>query len=499
MRYTLIPIFGFLLATEGSFVQRYVPSTQQLSSNNDLLANVVMDEYPKQIDTGGKHFQDTSSRRLDDGNNVKYYYYKYDDDDDDDQAKGEEYENNDDYYVNENSFLNLDGYSLKYAKCQPVQRFSQNAVEAGEYSPMVINDIVILRLCPSLYCSDNRMYGCNSDFVEYAIELTDYIRIMLRYEMDKKEQLCSYCQKCAGNQRRAAQNYYYYYDNDGNAVQNENYAQEDDGDDDAAANECGDDYEAYCLDEYGNLVCNEDDNDDDSSYMAPDDYLEIIDCIQVNGGYFIQPRCDAYSETLSLGIYNDEFCSNQAYDVDIEDFNLGINQSYFQEFGNDAGCIECSESDVPPYLTSNSNLCNRMDVDSARCTSHTHSELFISNDTNTSLASDQTDCSFIESVRFGTYDADGQIYFNNIFGANNREVTDTQKWLLAISLAICTLLAVYSCYLHHAITNLLIKSLSHTDLLPPSRFRQPISSGSRRRGSRSRKPVEDDADEEGNS
>ena len=79
--------------------------------------------------------------------------------------------------------------------------------------------------------------------------------------------------------------------------------------------------------------------------MTPDEYLEIIDCVQLDGGYFIRPRCDAYTETLSMGIYYDRFCSSYAgNEVNIANFDLGIDQSYFQEFGENAGCLDCSES-----------------------------------------------------------------------------------------------------------------------------------------------------------
>lgn len=135
--------------------------------------------------------------------------------------------------------------------------------------------------------------------------------------------------------------------------------------------------------------------------------------------------------------------------------------------------------DLPPYFNANSNLCLRLDGDGARCTSSIQTEMPFSNFTN---ASDSTQCSFIESIRFGTYDADGQLYNEGTFGVN-RQVTEAQKYLVAVSLVICALLAVYSCYLHHAITNLLIKSLSHTDLLPPTRHRRRSGgSSSRRRG-----------------
>jgi hypothetical protein len=148
---------------------------------------------------------------------------------------------------------------------------------------------------------------------------------------------------------------------------------------------------------------------------------------------------------------------------------------------------------LPPYFNANSNLCSRLDVDSARCTASIETVMPFSNASNDS---DDTECSYIESIRFGTYDADGQLYNEGTFGVN-RQVTETQKYLMGVALVICAFLAVYSCYLHHAITNLLIKSLSHTDLLPPSRHRRRTGSTSRRRGGRrSRKPLEDEEEDD---
>ena len=452
-----------ILPSEASFtndvVRKDSPSSAHQRLNGILMDKAVpLDEYEERIHLKGHYLQKDASRRLEDA----------------------EYENEDDYYVNENNYVNYTDYSFKYAKCQPVQRFSQEAVESGEYSPMVVNDIVILRLCPSMYCSDSRAYGCNTDYVEYAIELTDYIRIMLRFEMDKKDQLCNFCDACGGNQRRTSQKYYYTYDEDGNVVENYEYVEEDD----FYSNLNCTDYDSYCVDSYGNSVCAENNNGNDDTYsITPEEYLDFIDCTQVDGGYYLRPRCDAYSETLTMGVYHDQFCAQYAGDeVSISSFNLGINQTYFQEFGNYAGCQDCSENNEPPYFNANSNLCNRLDVESARCTSRTKSDLFVNNYTDSSADTEQ--CSFMESVRFGTYDADGQIYVASTITRSSRKVTTSQKWLLVLSMTICGILAIYSCYLHHAITNLLIKSLSHTDLLPPSKKYRSRSRSNRRKTGR---------------
>lgn len=123
-------------------------------------------------------------------------------------------------------------------------------------------------------------------------------------------------------------------------------------------------------------------------------------------------------------------------------------------------------------------MCNNIHKFGAKCTSNMKYDLF-----DGEVSSDSTECSFIESLRFGTYNEKGEIYVNNA-EYTEREVTDSQKiGLIAVS-AFCVILGIYSCYLHHAITNLLIQSLSQSQLLPPSRHRAPRG-GSRRSSKKS--------------
>mmetsp|Transcript_17670 Transcript_17670/g.43056 ORF Transcript_17670/g.43056 Transcript_17670/m.43056 type:complete len:610 (-) Transcript_17670:218-2047(-) len=520
--------------------------------NDELLAKAVpLEIYKANLRSQGLHLPNDndkeeetttaagdSRRRLDE--QAKYYYYQYNDDGQGDDANQQQddgydeadYQNEDDYYVASGNYIGFNGFSLKYARCQPVQHFSPNAVNSGEYSPMVLDDIVILRLCPSLYCSNSRDYGCFYDYAEYAINVRDYIRIMLRWKMDRENQLCDYCQTCAAymGRRRTEQSAYggsygsacngfetYCFDSDGDAVcnnneRNRNLEDAAQGDDAAAAN---DDAAVQGDDNNQEEEAAEEDAGDDGYYtLDAEGYLDIIDCVQVEGGYFIRPRCDGYTEQLSMGVFHDKFCSQYAGDsMDISKFNLGVNKSYFEEFAGESGCMDCSEMEYPPYFNANSNLCNRLDISSARCTANLESDLF-SNSTHAeqsseySSAADSEECSYIETLRSGAYDEKGQLYSNES-RAVSRSITRQQKILLSLSVTICVFLAVYACYLHHTITNLLIKSLSHTDLLPASRHRRRsprASSGGRstggrsrrssRSGSRSRKRVTDDEDDD---
>ena len=106
-----------------------------------------------------------------------------------------------DFDVDYDSMYSFSGFSLKYAKCQPVQYFSEDAILAGEHSPMVTEDIVILRLCPQATCSSSSSYGCYYNFADYALTLGEYIGIMLRYSARVRDNTCEWCDQCLKNER----------------------------------------------------------------------------------------------------------------------------------------------------------------------------------------------------------------------------------------------------------------------------------------------------------
>jgi len=124
-------------------------------------------------------------------------------------------------------------------------------------------------------------------------------------------------------------------------------------------------------------------------------------------------------------------------------------------------------------------LCNKIHDTSAKCTSDLMYDLFEEEDESDESA----ECTFIETIRYGEYDENGA--FTATSGSStgsswNAEVSVPQKAILGATVGVCIIFIIYACYLHHAMTNLLIKSLSHRELLPPTRH--PAS----RRGSKGR-------------
>jgi len=253
------------------------------------------------------------------------------------------------------------GYSLRYAKCQPVQYFSENAVQAGEYSPMVTEDIVVLRLCPQQTCSESSAYGCYYNYADYALTLTEYVKIMLRYSAAIREYTCEWCRECeeGGNNNNNQ--------NQNNNNNNNNRELEDNYDEQADEAEAQDEYDngqqekqnngAYYCNEYNDYCykydCdggNDQGDDNNNNNMDYEEYLDYMECAEVNYNdyaYFVRPRCDASgggSGTFKMEVYYDNYCIQYAGgDVSVKDMGLGFQEDIFEPFYTTT-CVECSEA-----------------------------------------------------------------------------------------------------------------------------------------------------------
>lgn len=389
-------------------------------------------------------------------------------------------EENDDFYIDYDDRYSFSGYSLKYAKCQPLQYFSSDAIAAGQHSPMITEDVVMLRLCPQTSCSTSVEYGCHYNYAEYAIAVGDYIHIMLKYKSIKLEKMCEWCAACgvvyqgngdgdddAGGRRRLE-------DQAAGDDVAQNEAADDAGQDDAVEqnddnvqgdnnnnNDCYDvdsiceEYDEYCGEEGG-------------EYANYEGYLNYMHCAEVeyNGyAYFVRPRCDGSKGTITMAVYYDNYCGSYAgEEVSIKQLGLGFKESVFEDFYT-GECIDCSETNEAPYYSLNSALCNQVHASSAKCTSDLLYDVVDSDE------DESTECSFIESLRYGTYDSSGKLSSGSNLINWDTEVSPVQKALLAGSAFLCVVFVIYACYLHHSMTNLLIKSLSHRELLPPGRHR----------------------------
>jgi len=281
-----------------------------------LEKSMPLEEYESQlIASGGKAFShklglgsDESTRRRKLGN-ANYAG--------DDAANYTSYSaGGDDDYFQIDKAINFNGYALKYATCQKVQRYSVTAVQRGEYSSMVTDDVVILRLCPKRSCNANSQYGCTSGYGEYAMDVSEYMTIVMKYQANKEENFCSFCNSCAASSSSAS-----------SAYQSSNS--------DACYT-----YSTQCKNALNS--CNND-GDDDSTSVDYDAMQGYFGC-QAQNDYYVSPHCDPRTGTIEMGIFYDKYCDEDAGDsVSVTNF-LGddFDTDAFASSQEDVSCLDCS-------------------------------------------------------------------------------------------------------------------------------------------------------------
>ena len=300
-------------------------ANEQLSHQKmiDMLMETAqpLSEYNEQLKSKGESLVEGFSAEIFDGNEQS-------DHNEETTRETRKLENaNDDeynYFMDDDMVRDFSSYSFKFGKCQPIQRFSQDAAQNGEYSVLVTDYMVIFRFCPSRSCNSNTQYGCTSGYGEYVIKLSNYLKAMMYYQVSNRQNLCPFCQACDFSDD------YFYSDNsrrrrlddvddggnnddandddavavDDGVVVDDNYANTDDTNDaddykeKTYSDECiANDYlceghTSWCF--YGN---DDDANADTLDYL---DYIDYFDCVNADGqnaqnGYWVSPRCDSVS------------------------------------------------------------------------------------------------------------------------------------------------------------------------------------------------------------
>jgi len=500
---------------ESAFIRDVVQPTNANAGKNDPLkgnakgfADYLMetarplDEYKAELIASGGRILGPNDMKSPDGSLPDFMHINIDKGrnnhrvlggDDDEEDDGDDQANVYTYYMNDDAMYDFDGYSFIYSQCQPVQRFSEKAALGGEYSPLITDEIVVFRFCPQRRCNPDTSYGCLSGYGEYVISLTNYLRAKLYYEYDKRTNMCNFCEGCGYNNRRKLEYHgrrladdYYGADDGGDAGYNDAYV--DDGTDDYYG--VNDDVDDYAGDDGGNSYVTNDDtdycstyadvcsknagkcggNDDDESYDYLD-YLDFVTCNKVEKDdkrFYFRPHCDVYKDTIYMGAFYDPYCSQYVgSDVKTSDyFDDGFQKNIFQSM-NGKECISCAPSNDPPYFNANGNFCNRLYDDSAKCNTY----LAYSIDDDDGGSDSDVSCSFVESVRYGTYDSEGQIAINASGRSQPGEVTPGQVFSLVMLTLVITGLSLYSCFLHHSITNFLLTKLTYQGALLPGNMK----------------------------
>jgi len=398
----------------------------------------------------------------------------------------------DDYFTGNNAANNEFGfdasqYSLKYQRCAEVKSFDDEAA-AQEDSEGVFSTkhFVVFRFCPAMSCGEDG--GCDSNYGEYMLELTDYLGVMQEYHEEHFQNYCAYCDACMYSEYKAWLKSQNGGDDDGGGNRDLQSSYFDDNFEHSCTEyESCKQYQDVCeeyqdddANEYQNYY-NNGDNDADEEAFDVEEYFECTAYERNNGKVaYIGPHCKSDGMTISLGIYSDEMCNNYiGKSVSIEAFiNQEIDEEVFRQYYDpeDQPCIPCRAGDT---LYENvdgddddgnaddeiNDLCAGLYESSARC-----DKQFRSYNERYSNA-DQMDlnCDFIASVVEGSYDEYGFIKLRrgnatiaNNFLQNNeiyqeyvqyvQEVSPGQIFGICFSIAACLILTAWSCTLNRSLS-----------------------------------------------
>mmetsp|Transcript_21323 Transcript_21323/g.48430 ORF Transcript_21323/g.48430 Transcript_21323/m.48430 type:complete len:398 (-) Transcript_21323:668-1861(-) len=300
------------------------------------------------------------------------------------------------------SSVDLTDYSFRYARCQTLTMFNDEAAAVDDdnnygvrQSVTTAEDFVVFRFCPTDTCEDgstsSNPYGCTSGYGEYLLPLADYLDERFNYLENKRLQHCSGCVKsgCPDYSNGANDGYenvddyvkynqgensyyynnddggktYYYKNNNGNAdayngqynnYYNHRMLADDDayGDDaDACADACPN-YNQTCGSEFYYDVD-----------FSPADYF---DCVAFDGyndqgqqvEYYLGAHCAARSGAYSndvdiaIGVFSDQYCTQYiGSQVDIASFtSLPFQDDLLKLYYKDH-CESCATSDLEYYDT----------------------------------------------------------------------------------------------------------------------------------------------------
>lgn len=384
-------------------------------------------------------------------------------------------------------------YSFKYVKCQAIRSFSDNLAKYrgdGYMSETVLapEQFVVFRFCPSASCSNTSTIGCSSDYGEYILKLEDYLTVMYKYNLQRKENFCDYCTGTCGYRRLQADD-----GNAGNEENADNQEEEEDQEQNNVEENAENYYEAAKNDDAQNAQNNAAGDDQAASaYSSCDacsnytnicennaiDYSNYLQCQQVEdnygNAYYVGPSCSSNGRSIVISVFSDQYCyypiSNKTAasvtGVDLQ--NDGLAEYY------PSNCTSCGESDLPWEQASDdakdqdkiNGLCENLFYDAGKCNNNykyhdkgVYGGYKNGNGGMEQVATDSLVCSFIQNVLSG-YDESGEIDTRSGWftkkSANSSlyaqaTVTTGQVFGLIFSVIACTCLAGYSCFLHRAI------------------------------------------------
>lgn len=383
--------------------------------------------------------------------------------------------------LNEEEYVaNISGYSVKFEQCQFVKSYDAELAEDEDTtSVLATKRFVVFRLCPNDSCS-----SCNVNYGEYLVDLETYLEATVEYMQEYQEGMCEACEECYNDDQAADE------DQDAEEEGDEDQDGEEDGDEDQDGEDDGEDRKrkrrlsrrklqnyqvdcSSCQDE-----CDKIENMEDNGFYDATNFLEcdMIYDPDDDGkqAYYAGPICASSGTKIKIGVFTDEDCLYLDSSKDVDDYlkNDDGNQMYLShallKTTYSDTCISCKEpadQDADENGDGNDDavdeddvieLCETLYEAAAKCeTTHGFDNGYSSYyGYENQDANEDVVCDFVQSLKSGTYDEEGEIIVTGASSSANggADTTGGQKLALTFFILGTVGLAVYAGMLHSKLT-----------------------------------------------
>ena len=277
---------------------------------------------------------------------------------------------------NGNYGFDITKYSLKYTGCAGVDTYSDEMAEQEDVDTVLKRQrFVMLRLCATESCNKYSTNGCSSDYVELLLDMYDYLEAMGRYNEEKQQRYCEFCERCYENDGSSSWNRKLdQTGGDATEVSNaDGYMERPAWDADADCEDlCGDYYYDYsgCEIRQDDSSQNNNNNNNQNNQQQEEEEFNLWEfmgeCARVEhqddgswyGGqqwdgsqwveieYFVGPMCASDGYSIILAIYGDEFCSTYSGDVSFYELTgHNVNEHEMRDYYPQE-CMSCLEVEV---------------------------------------------------------------------------------------------------------------------------------------------------------
>lgn len=356
--------------------------------------------------------------------------------------------------------IDISGYSVKFEQCQFVKSYDEEIAEDEDSATVLATKrFVVFRLCPS-DCS-----SCNYNYGEYLVDLESYLESTVEYFQNYQENMCQACEEMCYN----------------NANEEEQQEEEEqDGEEEQQEEDNGDEGGRRLQDNYGYDLdcdtcwdeCQKIENMEENGYLDATEFLEcqmIYDPEDDNkDAYYAGPICASGGTKIKIGVFKDENCmfldSSKDVDdylVDNDGYSIKLSHALLKSTYTDT-CISCKEPQDQDENNDNGDdaqdadevieMCERLYEEAAKCEkAHGFDDGYANYyGYENQLAQEEVVCDFVQSLKSGTYDEEGEIIVSgsSTIGGGGKATTGGQKFALTFFILGSVGLAVYAAMLH---------------------------------------------------